>query len=172
MINIERGNKVIIRRLTLEDIEAQKETLIRFIFESTRNSAYTNSFLMRDAEEKCRELCDYVKNGRAVVYGALFDIEGDKHYKYESLVGFVWAYEYPFRDDKRRLYVSILHVDSSFRECGIGADLLSAVEVEAKNGGYSAIFLHVEGHNEGAIRFYHREKFEIERIQMVHLFKD
>lgn len=148
----------VIKRLNAYDIKLFQETIIRFIYESTTHAAYVDSFAEADAEQKCAELINYLNEGKAMVYGAVKD---------NALIGFVWAYEYPFREDKSRIYVSILYIDEHFRGQKIGNYLLSEIENEAARQGYSSVFLHTEGSNDGAIKFYDRMGYEMERIQLV-----
>lgn len=148
----------VIKRLYVDDIELFQDTIIRFIYESTTNAAYSDSFSKFDAEQKCFEMINYLNEGKAMVYGAVED---------NDLIGFMWAYEYPFRQDKSRIYVSILYVDTHSRGQKIGSYLLSKIEDEAVKQGYGSVFLHTEGFNDGAIRFYNRMGYEAERIQLV-----
>lgn len=149
----------VIKQLYSDDVEYFQDTVIRFIYESVSQACYVESFDEADAEQKCTELSKYLDDGKAIVYGAVDDNN--------ALVGFLWAYEYPFRDDRSRLYVSILHVDERFRGQKIGDFLLSKIEYEAAKRGYGSVFLHTEGINDGAIRFYNRMGYEVERMQMV-----
>lgn len=147
-----------IKKLTVKDVSIYNHTLIRFIFESMSNGEYMKSYTMEDAENKCEELYDYLSHENAIVYGAIIS---------HRLVGFIWAYQYSFRDDKNRVYVSILHVDKEFRNQKIGYFLLNSVEIETKTQKLGSIFLHAEAINEGAIRFYKKMGYELERVQLV-----
>lgn len=147
-----------IKRLYLDDVKLFRDTITRFIYESSANVAYRNSICITDAEQKYTELINYINEDKAIVYGAIED---------NALIGFVWAYEYPFREDKSRVYVSILHVDDQHRGQRVGNHLLSSVEKEASKNGYGSVFLHAEAFNDGAIRFYNRMGYETERIQLV-----
>jgi ribosomal protein S18 acetylase RimI-like enzyme len=113
-------------------------------------------FTYKDAEQKIVGLMEHVSNGSAMVYG-VFDNE--------DLVGYVWAYEHPFREEIR-VYVNEIHVDEAYRNRGVGKQLLSTVESMARSKGYGALYIHAEGNNEGAIRLYQNEGYEIERVQL------
>ena len=147
---------MVINPITVELCDRYKDTLADYIFQSVRNSHYMDSFSEKDAESKCTELREYVRENRAVCYGA---------FEKEALLGFVWAYEYPFRDDKKRLYISIIHVDEHHRGLHIGSQLLEKVYEYAGANGYSSIFLHTEAHNTNAQGFYRSMGFELERLQ-------
>ena len=147
-----------IKRLTVKDCESYQEELIGYILESMALCTYEASFKQDDAVCKYNELKKYLEENKAISYGA---VDGGR------LSGFVWAYEYPFRDDSARLYVSILHVGKGKRGFGIGKKLLSCLEAEARQRGYHAIYLHAEAYNKGALSFYEREQYTAERIQLV-----
>lgn len=147
-----------IKRLDVEDAVRHKKNIVRFIYESVKNTSYEDSYLPSDAESKYEDMLSHMAKGNAVVFGAIAD---------EEMIGFIWGYEYPFRDDKSRLYVSVLHVDERFRGRKVGKNLLSEIEGLAKNLGYHSVFLHAEAFNSGAIRFYDRMGYQAERIQLV-----
>lgn len=145
-----------IKKLSSYDCDVHRQTLAQYIFESNNHCHYINNYSLTEAESKVFEMKEYIKGGKAIVYGAIEN---------EKLMGFVWSYTYPFREDTNRLYVSIIHVNDICRSKGIGNLLLKALEIEAKELGYNAIFLHTEAFNDGAIHFYEREGFTKERIQ-------
>lgn len=147
-----------VEKLDCETVRRYKESIIRFIFESVKGSAYEESYLISDAEEKYEEMLIYISERKAIVLGVIED---------EKFAGMVWGYTYPFRDDKLRMYISILHVDESLRGQGIGGILMEQMEKEALKSGYKSLFLHAEAFNTGAIKFYERIGFQPERIQMV-----
>ena len=99
---------------------------------------------------------------KAILYGAILDNEKSK-----KLVGFLWAYEHAYREDIHRFYVSILHVQKEYRSFGIGKELMNKVENEAISKGYSSVYLHAEVTNDKGIRFYNRNGYETERVQLV-----
>lgn len=146
--------------IRLDFYEAQKfgDTIKQFMYESASAASCNQSHYYADTENKFASYLQYLKDGKAIAYGAIED---------GNLVGIAWAYEYPFRHDKKRIYVSLLHVKQEYRRRRIGSDLLKAVETEALQQNYHAIFLHTEGTNSDAIRFYGREGYSLERVQMV-----
>lgn len=147
-----------IQQMTFEDVLMYKDSIKIFIYESVKMSNYEESYTIDQAIEKTNELYDYVYNNKAIVIGAFYE---------SILIGFLWAYEYPFREDSNRLYISIVHVLEEYRNMHIGAELLSCVENIAKNKGYDKLFLHAEATNDKACRFYQSNKYEKERIQYV-----
>ena len=143
--------------LNPELCEQYAPEISEYIYQSFAESQYNASFTLERAKEKCAELRDYLAQGRACAFGA---IDG-------TLIGFIWSYRYPFRDDENRVYVSILHVDKRYRNRHIGERLLCAVERKAAESGCHTLFLHTEARNSGAIRFYERMGYQMERLQMV-----
>ena len=159
---MENQNPILIKRLTTEDIFYNKESIVRYIFESNTNCSFMNEYSMEDATNKWTELYNYSLNNQALAYGAFAN--------YNSkivMAGFVWAYEYPFREELHRLYVSILHVHREYRSAGIGKQLMKKIEDEALTAGYSAVYLHAEGFNDRGIKFYNKNGYETERVQLV-----
>lgn len=154
---------MVIERMTAADCDLYQEMLEEYIYESITASAFEEKYTKMAAKEKCIQLKKYIGEEKAIVFGAV---------KEDKLLGFIWAYEYPFREDTNRLYVSILRVHQQYRNCQIGKMLLDAVEEEAERLNYSAVFLHEEAFNEGALRFYHRMGYRDERVQVVKEIKE
>jgi len=133
-----------------------KNRLTEFYFSNMLLCSYMDSFSFRDAEQKIAGMIEHVANGTAMVLG-MFDND--------DLIGFVWAYEHPYREEVR-IYVNEIHVDEHYRNRGVGKQLLCAVECLAKKRGYHALYIHAEGKNESAIRLYRNEGYEVERVQL------
>ena len=142
--------------LNREQCLKYKERLTSFYYSNIKTCAYMGSFTYIDAEQKMDGLIEHVSNGSAIVYGV---------YDSEDLIGYVWAYEHPFREEIR-MYVNEIHVEEAYRNRGIGKQLLSAVESLARERGYGALYIHAEGDNDGAIRLYQNEGYVIERVQL------
>ena len=133
-----------------------KNRLVEFYYSNILSCSYMDFFSYKDAEEKIDSMIEHVSNGSAMVFG-VFDNE--------SLIGYVWAYEHPYREEVR-VYVSEIHVDKHYRNRGVGKQLLSAVESMARQCGYRALYIHAEGNNEAAIRLYENEGYVVERVQL------
>lgn len=147
-----------IKVLDVKDILSYRERLIQYIFESYKNTVYMESYSYKDAGSKYDDLLLYVNDKKAIVYGAIEENE---------LIGFVWAYKFPFRDDKSRFYIGILHINEKYRNMHIGRQLLYEIENYAKEIDIHAIYLHAEVCNTGAVKFYRRNGYRVERIQLV-----
>lgn len=109
-----------------------------------------------EAEAKIEDFIVYLNKGDCIGYGLFCD---------KSICGFIWAYPYQFREE-RRLYISEIHIRENYRNKGYGKLLLEAVEAEAKENGLGALYLHAEASNKSAIRFYESCGYEKERIQL------
>ena len=133
-----------------------RNRLSEFYYRNILSCSCMDSFTYKEAVEKIEGMIEHVANGSAMVFG-VFDSE--------NLIGYVWAYEHPFREEVR-VYVNEIHVDEAYRKRGIGKQLLSAVESLAKERGYKALYIHAEGNNDGAIRLYQNEGYTIERVQL------
>lgn len=143
--------------LSSKDVKKYFEKISQYIYESNMMCDYIKTYSIDDARMKTTEMEKYVANGRAIVVGAIED---------EKMVGFIWSYKYPYREDFNRLYASIVHVDKEYRRQSIGAGLISKLEQEAIKLGIKKIYLHSEATSK-SVDFYEREGFEKERIQLV-----
>lgn len=144
------------KQLNREQCLRYKERLAEFYYSNIKACSCMDSFTYKDAEQKIDGLIEHVSGGSAMVFG-VFDNE--------NLIGYIWAYEHPFREEVR-IYVNEIHVDEVYRNRGVGKQLLSAVEKLARERGYGALYIHAEGNNDGAIRLYQHEGFNIERVQL------
>ena len=157
--SIVEGNKREISDPMLLDGELcwkYKERLAEFYYLNMTYCSCMDGFSYKDAERKIESLIEHVSNGSAMVYGT-FD--------QKDLIGFVWAYEHPFREETR-IYISEIHVDERYRGRGIGKQLLTAVESMARSRGYKALYIHAEGDKDDVIRLYQQQGYVIERVQL------
>ena len=142
--------------LTKNTVLKYRESLAHYYYNNsiTCSAAFDSNY--NQAEQKIMELANYLSENKAVSYGA---------FEEGKLVGYVWAYEHVFRDE-RRMYVSELHVQEQYRGNRIGHTLLKLVEEEAKKRHLPSLYIHTEASNKGAWRLYEREGFILERIQL------
>lgn len=92
-------------RLSADDCQRYRRQLEAFYYSNIRDCSFMTSFSAEDCSKKISSLINHVANDTAVVFGYLVD---------DNLEGYLWAYEHPFRDE-RRMYVSELFVDKHFR---------------------------------------------------------
>lgn len=135
-----------------------KDKFADLIYASNHHANFTDSYSHEEADMKCSEMIDYLEKNQAAVLGA-FDND--------SLIGMLWSYPYPFREDKNRLYISIVHIDETYRGQKIGSRMFSLIDNYAKEKGYRCVFLHTEGDNAQARGFYKHCGFKEERVQLV-----
>lgn len=76
----------------------------------------------------------------------------------------MWAYLHRFREENR-LYVNEIRIREDWRGKGYGKALLKLIEDKSKEKGLSAVYLHAEANNLGALKFYHNMGYVVERIQ-------
>lgn len=132
-----------------------KNRLTDFYYSNIQSCSHLDGFTYEDAESKIEGMIEHVKDDSAFVLGVF-----DK----ELLIGFVWAYKHPFREEER-MYINEIRVDDLYRGRNVGKQLLSAVEKLARRQGVSTVYLHAEGDNDGAIRLYEKVGYVIERLQ-------
>lgn len=156
MTDVEKGGLSEPLLLNRELCLRHKKRLCEFYYANSRSCSYMDSFSCKDAELKIDSLIEHVTDGSALVFGV---------FEKEHLIGYVWAYEHPFREEVR-IYVNEIHVDELYRNRGVGKQLLSAVESVARQRGYSALYIHAEGNNDGAIHLYKNEGYVVERVQL------
>ena len=146
-----------IKTLSAELAEKHFETLTEFYYKNSKACSSMESFVLEDAEVKIEFMIAHIRDNTAIVFGA-FDND--------ELVGYLWAYRIKFRDEDR-VYVSEIHVAEKCRGQGLGHLLLNAVEEESRKiGEVTALYIHTEAGNAGAIRLYESEGYRMERVQM------
>lgn len=150
-------NEYQIIRIEKPACDKYRSELVQLLLANMHAHAYMDSFSEEDAKKKLIEMSTYIGSDMAIVFGCIN--EADK------LVGFIWAYRHTFREENR-MYVSLVQVSEAYRGNGIGAKLLACIENEALRNGLSAIYIHTDANNGGAIRLYEREGFVIERVQL------
>ena len=82
-----------------------------------------------------------------------------------ELLGFIWAYE-RLVNNERRYHINYFIVDSKNRKQGIGKNLIQKIYLKAKEEKIEKIELIVTAKNAGAMEFYKKQEFEIERLIM------
>ncbi len=107
-------------------------------------------------ETKTSEIRDYLEQQKAVIFVYIVS---------KRVRGCIWAYPKLFLNE-RRLFVQLLQVNADSRNLGIGRVLLHTIEEYAAKNEYDAVDMITSANNEGALRFYQREGYEFERIQL------
>jgi len=145
---------VIIKELGYKDLCIYRNTVLELLID-----AYEITF--RISREKCRPLCgdklellleDYIKQGIAIVVGAIIDME---------LVGFLWLYKHDYFGESR-LHVNQIAVSPQYRGKGIGKQLMIEAEKQAKSNGIEVIDLFVSEANLRSLNMYDSSGFVTE----------
>lgn len=94
-----------ISRLSADECQRYRHQLESFYHSNIRDCSFMESFSSKDCSLKISSLINHVANNSAVVFGYILN---------GNLEGYIWAYEHPFREEKR-MYVSELFVNQTFR---------------------------------------------------------
>lgn len=151
-----REERMRIKRLNDGELSRYEEDIRRLL-----RVGYTASFHCEPAEsyinKKIGGLENFLRDGSAIVF-IVVNQRG-------RLMGYLWA----FRLDTlhgTRLHVQHIAVMPEFQGCGIGKMLMGELEKEACQQGVAQIELIVSSCNQGAVAFYNKIDFTVERCIM------
>lgn len=142
-------------KLGVEDVRHYKPTLIEMLRQSFEKSFPEGKFEPSSFQARVESLIGYVEQSKAVVFGSVVD---------NRLVGFIWFFEKGTLE--RSVHINHFVVHENYRGLGIGRQLLKEVEKYAKDRGIHEIELLVTKQNDGAVTFYEKNNFEVERLVM------
>ena len=132
-----------ILKLCETDIEKYRDDindLMQICFQETYGQSIDQTILT----SKIEGLKEYIRNHRAIVFGAIEN---------EELIGFAWSY--PMKDPfETVLHVAYISTKTMYRRQGIGKRLLRKVEEVAKEQAIAHVELIVGAKNKKAIEFY------------------
>ena len=146
-----------IKKLFANDLSIYKERLIQYTSKIDEEGNFEILQAFRLAIELNEGLETSIKHGGAIVFIAVED---------DEIIGFAWAYNQPYRDDKKRLYVKIIHVQLEFRDRGIGHKLINNIERDAKELGHASVYLHLRAMDKNVYKFFNNMGYHKERIQL------
>ena len=141
--------------LNQETVRRYRSEIARFYYGNMQTCSCLEHFTFEQAYEKIGDLIAHLSTNTCIAYCAF---EGEK------LVGYIWAYQHPFREELR-MYVNECSVKEGYRGRGIGSALIALVEARAKQAGLPAVYLHAEAGSADALRFYESNGYREERIQ-------
>lgn len=145
-----------IKRLNDEKLPQYKEDIQRLL-----RVGYKASFGQEPEEgyikKKIAGLEQFLKDGSAIVFVVITQ-RGD-------LAGYLWAFKLGTIHGTR-LHVQHIAVMPEYQGCGIGKMLISELEKEAHQQGIAEIELIVSNCNRGAVAFYNKIDFTVERCIM------
>lgn len=143
-----------IKRLYEDDVDAYEEELIPLL-----RSCYDESYEFPIAEGFCREklrgLRQYLRDGKAFLYGVM-DEAG-------RLAGFDWGYEVRFLTE-RRYHSAYSAIAPWAAGQGWYTKLYRTVEAEARKMGYACVEVAASAMNGKACAIYKKYGYETERI--------
>lgn len=155
--NSTRNKKNEIVQVMPENFDCYREALKALLWENMMRRYEAKKVDEEYFETKTLEMKEYLSKQKAVIFVYMLD---------ERVLGCVWAYPKIFLDEKR-LFVQLLQVHVENRGGGIGKQLLVRLEKYAKTNNYHAVDLIADANSDGAVRFYRREGYQIERLQFI-----
>ncbi len=145
-----------IRALTAELALKYKAEITRFYYDNVRSAQFFEHYTLEEAEAKIDGFIGYLETDKCIAFGA---------FENNEIIGFIWAYAHPFREELR-MYVNEIRVLEGYRRRCIGEELLKSVEKKAKKKGIKTVYLHAEGNNFESRKFYDSCGYTEERIQL------
>lgn len=145
-----------IHRIRKEEFLLYRTDIIDLINESATLNFPNANIDENYGEDRCNHLLKFLDDDSAIVFIA---IDGD------ALIGWIWCHGID-RVAGKRLHIAEVAVLKDYRNCGVGKELLKAVEIFAKEKNYKTIDLLVTANNVNAVSFYKKHSFSTERIMM------
>lgn len=134
--------------------ENNKETIISYLGQVLNMNCIPNK--EDDIKKIYNNMINYIEDGSAIIIGA---------FEEKKLTGFIWAYKV-LVNNETRFHINYFIVNEKNRNSGIGKKLMDEICVIAKENNIKKIELMVTTKNEGAINFYKKQNFEVERIKL------
>jgi GNAT superfamily N-acetyltransferase len=134
--------------LTISPMPATHVTRFRERHLAAQVPDFSRSFGLSESDARTiaeKELARMLPDGVATPGHSLFDVNGDD--------GHLWLTERELMG-KRSLFIADVFVSEECRGQGIGKQVLSWVEEEARRRGLTEVTLHVFGANAGARKLY------------------
>ena len=145
---------LLISNLDCNDLVVNKEILLELLIDTYEiNFQKTREQCKCICEEKLESMNNYVKQGSAIILGAIIDNE---------LVGFLWLYKHDYWGEPR-LHINQIAVRIRYRGKGIGKSLIEEAEKQAKYLDVHTIDLFVSENNMQALVMYDKLGFKTER---------
>ena len=140
-----------IRKATIDDVEYNKDTLIKYFYEllEVQEINYKKS----KAEENYDCMKRFIMDGSANIFCA---------FEQKKILGFIWCYEIK----PQIFHINYFYVTKEKRNIGIGQKLIDMVYEYAKECNIKEIELLVDVNNVLAKRKYERNGFKEEKIKM------
>lgn len=150
-----------IKRLYENDVDTYEEELVPLL-----RSCYDGNYDFPVTDEFCREklrgLRQYLRDGKAFLYGVVDD--GGR------LAGFHWCYEVCFLGEKR-FHSAYGAIAPWAKGQGLFTELFRVTEADAYQMGYTCIDLNVTPLNERIFAIHTKHGYEVERIHLKKVLK-
>lgn len=146
-----------IKEIKLEEFDEVYKELVNLEFENEQIHFPNKIINIENTKQIIKPIREYIKENKAYVFLARDN---------EEIIGYIWCYPRMFFDESR-IYINSLIVKSEYRDKGIGKCLLDKAEEKAKELKCDAIYLSAATFNEGAVKFYSRNNYISERVQLV-----
>ena len=147
------NEKIKIFNLDKSYIVKYKENIINLMEDAHRISFPNQKINLRDITNRYESLIEYIEQNKGSVLGATQD---------DNLLGYLWY----FITNEGRIHINQIVLKEETRGQGIGSKLINQLDTVAKSIGAREIELNVSMVNEKAIKFYKKQNFVVERIQM------
>lgn len=147
-----------IEELKLEEFEEKYDAIVKLEYENVcLHFPDKNIDLKNDIEPSIKEIRQYMKISKAFIFIASEN---------KKTIGYLWCYPRRFFDESR-IYINSLIVSKQYRGKQIGEELMKKVETKAKELNCDSIYVTTAAFNDGALKFYRRQNYIDERVQLV-----
>lgn len=150
-----------IKEVKLEEFDEVYEDLVNLEFENEQIHFPNKNLNIEKTKSIIKNIKGYMQENKAYVFVAIEE---------DNIIGYIWCYPKAYFDENR-IYVNALIVKKDYRRKNIGQLLLKKAEERAKELKCDAIYLSAATFNDGAIRFYKRNEYKEERIELVKKIK-
>lgn len=148
---------MVVKRLLLKEYEKYFLTLCSLLEQNYEINLPNVPNKAKLAENKIRELKQYILNDSAICIGYIED---------DLLEGFLWAYKIPAKNGFT-VHLAHLIVAVSYRGKGVGHNLFNLLDSIVSNwDGFLGYELLASSSNLNAIHFYESIGFSIQRVYM------
>lgn len=140
--------------LNIDLLKQYKKTIIEYIKEVLYTNGLDSS--LEEINRIYNNMCKFSQEGSAIIIGALED---------NKLMGVIWAYEIE-KNREKRIHITQFIINHSVRGKGIGQKLIEIIYDIAKQRGIKYIELMATYRNKKTMKFYEKQEFDIERVQL------
>jgi ribosomal protein S18 acetylase RimI-like enzyme len=141
-----------------EQARAHFENLADLLYECLLLNLPDEGWALDDARSQVERLFINLDENAAFLFMAF---EADK------LIGFAWTYQRQF-GRRIRMHINHIVVQSDNRGAGVGRSILEAIIKRAQDLNMDAIDLLTTKESEDVVRFYLKNGFCVERLQMIY----